>query len=228
MSSVALFMSLGGVGYAATQIPNGSIGTAQLAKHAVTNSKIANNAVSYYNIVPGAIGIHRIATGQVQVRVGGTCKTGSAIAAISTLGAVTCNSALPAETGTTNNTVAVPTTASGLTTVDSVTLPGPYLSAGATYLAFANPTATVTSTSSVQHVSVSCTLTVGSNTETRTATIDTTGNAGDTSSASIPLQAAGQAGTARVGCQSSVAGTGTAPVVSVASALNAIQTASNS
>jgi hypothetical protein len=71
-------------------------------------------------------------------------------------------------------------------------------------------------------------LTDGSNTETRTATIDTTGNAGDTSSASIPLQAAGQAGTARVGCQSSVAGTGTAPVVSVASALNAIQTASNS
>ena len=74
VSSVALFMSLGGVGYAATQIPNGSIGTAQLAKHAVTNSKIANNAVSYYNIVPGAIGIHRIATGQVQVRVSGTCK----------------------------------------------------------------------------------------------------------------------------------------------------------
>ena len=203
VSSVALFMSLGGVGYAATQIPNGSIGTAQLAKHAVTNSKIANNAVSYYNIVPGAIGIHRIATGQVQVRVSGTCKTGSAIAAIATMGAVTCNSALPAETGTTNNTAALPTTASGLTTVDSVTLPGPYLSASATYLVFANPTATVTSTSSVQHVSVSCTLTVGSNTETHPPPRSTPPGtrASNSSSASIPLQAAGQAGTASVSCR---------------------------
>ncbi len=216
-------MSLGGVGYAATQLPDGSVGTAQLAKAAVTTSKIAANAVSYNNIALGSVGIRRINTGQVQVRVGGTCPSGSAIAAINSLGAVTCNPALPSEFGTTNNTAPVPTTASAPTSVTSVALP-----AGASYLAFANPTATVTSTATTQHVSVSCTLTVGPNTETRVATIDTTGTSGDISSASIALQVAGPTGTATVGCQSSVAGTGTAPSVSVTSAVNAIQTAANS
>ena len=67
-----------------------------------------------------------------------------------------------------------------------------------------HPTATVTSTSAVQHVRVSCTLTVGSNTETRVATIDTTATSGDTTSASLALQAAGLPGTAGVSCQSSV------------------------
>ena len=40
VSLVALFMSLGGVGYAATQLPNNSVGPAQLKNSAVTNSKI--------------------------------------------------------------------------------------------------------------------------------------------------------------------------------------------
>ncbi len=231
MSSVALFLSLGGVGYAAIRIPNGSVGTAQLAKGAVTNSKLHTNAVSFPNIVEGAVGIHRINTSQVQVRVSGSCPTGSAIAAIGTLGTVKCNAALPGEYGTTNNTVLVPTTASGPVAVTSVGLPegAPYsLPASVAYLAFANPTATVTSTGTVQHVSVSCTLSVGSNTETRIATIDTTGTTGQASTASIPLQVAGQAGTAAVSCQSSVPGAGTAPGVSVTTAINAIQTASNS
>jgi hypothetical protein len=223
MSSLALFMSLGGIGYAATQIPNGSVGTAQLARGAVTNSKLRDDAVSYTKIAQGTVGIRRINTGQVQVRVGGTCPAGGAIGAIDPGGKVTCNPALPSEFGTTNNTASVPTTASSPTSVTSLTLP-----AGGSYLAFANPTATVTSTSAVQHVRVSCTLTVGSNTETRVATIDTTGTSGDTTSASIALQAAGLSGTAGVSCQSSLPGTGTAPAVSVTSAINAIQTAANS
>ena len=46
-------------------------------------------------------------------------------------------------------------------------------------------------------------MTVGSNTETRVATIDTTATSGDTTSASLALQAAGLTGTAGVSCQSS-------------------------
>ena len=156
-------------------LPSGSVGTAQLANGAVTNSKVHTNAVSYYNIVPGAVGIRRIATNQVQVRVGGKCAAGSAIAAINALGAVKCNATLPGEVGTTSNTASVPTSAAAPVSVTSVVLPSgaPYsLPASVSYLAFSNPTATITSTGNPQHVNVSCTLTVGANTQTRTATIE--------------------------------------------------------
>ena len=223
MSSIALFMSLGGAGYAATQIANGSVGTAQLANGAVTNSKLRDNAVSYNKIQQGTVGIRRINTDQVQVRVGATCRAGTAIGAIDSLGKVTCNAALPPEFGTTSNTASVPTTATSPTSITSVSLPS-----GGSYLALTNPTATATSTGSARHVSVSCKLTVGSNTQTRVATIDTTATSGDTSSSSIPLQLTGPSGTAAVTCQSSVPGTATPPTVSVTAAINAIQTASNS
>ena len=219
ISCVALFMSLGGVGYAAISIPNNSVGAAQLKSNAVTNSKINNGAVSYKKIQPGAVGIVRANTGQLQVRVSGACQTGSAIGTINQVGKVTCNNALPSEFGTTNNTATVTGTAA---TVTSVALP-----AGASYLAVANPTATVTSGAASQHVTVSCTLSVGSNTETRSVTIDTTGTSGGTSSASIPLQATGPSGTGSVSCTNAVP-SGTAPTTSVTAAINAIQTASNS
>ncbi len=203
-------MSLGGVGYAAISIPDHSVGTSQLK----------NNAVSYKKIQPGAVGIVRANTGQLQVRVSGTCGAGQAIGTINQVGKVTCNNALPSEFGTTNNTATITSTPA---TVTSVALP-----TGASYFGLANPTATVTSGATPQHVTVSCTLTVGSNTETRSATVGTTGTANQTSSASIPLQAAGPSGTGSVSCSSTTAGAGTAPTVSVTSAINAIQTASNS
>jgi hypothetical protein len=223
ISCVALFMSLGGVGYAAISIPNNSVGTAQLKNNAVTSGKIKNGAVSYKKIQPGAVGLVRANTGQLQVRVSGTCGTGSAIGTINQVGKVTCNNALPSEFGTTSNTA---TLGSGSTSIASVALP-----TGASYLAFANPTATVTPASGVatpQHVTVSCTLTVGSNTQTRTATIDTTGTSGDTFTASIPLQGTGPSGTGSVSCSSTTTGGGTAPAVSVTAAVNAVQTAGNS
>jgi hypothetical protein len=219
ISSAALFMSLGGVGYAAISIPNNSVGTPQLKNNAVSSGKIKNGAVTYKKIRPGSVGIVRANTGQLQARVSGTCATGTAIATINQVGKVTCNSALPSEFGTTNNTQTVTSTAS---TVTTETLP-----AGGSYLAFANPTATVTSGAAAQRVTVSCTLTVGSNTETRAAIIDTTGTAGENSTQSIPLQAAGPSGTGSVSCTSTVP-TGTAPATSVTAAINAIQTASNS
>jgi hypothetical protein len=220
ISSAALFMSLGGVGYAAISVPNNSVGAAQLRTNAVTNSKINNGAVSFKKIQPGAVGLVRANTGQLQVRVSGTCASGTAIGTINQVGKVTCNNALPSEFGTTNNSATITSTAA---TVTSVALP-----TGASYLAFANPTATVTSGGAGQHVTVTCTLTVGSNTQTRSATIQTTGTSGDTSTASIPLQAAGPSGTGSVSCTNSVPGPGAAPATSVTSAINAIQTAGNS
>jgi hypothetical protein len=220
ISSAALFMSLGGVGYAAISIPNNSVGTAQLRNNAVTSNKLKNEAVTYKKIRPGSVGVVRANTGQLQVRVSGTCATGSAIGTVNQVGKVTCNNALPSEFGTTNNSATITSTAA---TVTSVALP-----TGPSYLAFANPSATVTSGATSQRVTVTCTLTVGSNTATRSAIVDTTGTAGQDSTASIPLQAAGPAGTASVSCTNSIPGTGTVPVTSVTSAINAIQTASNS
>jgi hypothetical protein len=153
------------------------------------------------------------------VRVSGACATGQAIGTINQVGKVTCNNALPSEFGTTNNTAAVTSTP---VTVTTIALP-----AGASYVAFANPTATVTSGAPAQRTTVTCTLTVGSNTETRSVVIPTDGTAGDASTQSIPMQATGSSGTGSVSCTSSVP-TGTAPVVSVTSAINSIQTASNS
>ena len=187
ISSAALFMSLGGVGYAAIAIPDNSVGTAQLKNNAVTNSKIKNNAVNYKKINPGSVGIVRANTNQLQVRVSGTCAAGTAIATVNQVGKVTCNNALPSEFGTTNNTAAVTSTAATVST-----------------------------------------LTVASNTQVRSVTIDTTGHSGDTSTASIPLQATGPAGTGSVSCPNAIPGNGTAPDTSVTAAINAIQTASNS
>jgi hypothetical protein len=218
VSLVALFMSLGGVGYAATQLPNNSVGAAQLKNSAVTNSKIKDSAVTYKKIEPGAVGTVRANTNQLQARVKGTCGSGQGIGAIDSTGKVTCNTALPAEFGTTSNSTSVTATPASVTSVN--------LPAGPTYVAFANPTATVAGSGTNQRVTVSCTLTVGSNTTTRATTIVTGAATGNTSG-SIPLQLAGPAGTASVSC-SATPDAGTLPTTSVTSAINAVQTASNS
>jgi hypothetical protein len=41
VACIALFVALGGAGYAATQLPRNSVGAAQLKKHSVTRSKLA-------------------------------------------------------------------------------------------------------------------------------------------------------------------------------------------
>jgi Collagen triple helix repeat (20 copies) len=43
-STVALFLALGGVSYAAVTLPNNSVGTSQLKKHAVTLAKVSDSA----------------------------------------------------------------------------------------------------------------------------------------------------------------------------------------
>jgi hypothetical protein len=46
ISVIALFVALGGTGYAATTLAKNSVGSKQLKKKAVTNSKLASNAVT--------------------------------------------------------------------------------------------------------------------------------------------------------------------------------------
>ena len=43
---LALFIALGGVGWAATRLPAGSVGTKQLRNGAVTNKKLANGSIT--------------------------------------------------------------------------------------------------------------------------------------------------------------------------------------
>ena len=47
---LALFVALGGTGYAAISIPAGSVGTRQLRNHAVTQSKLGKGSVSATNL----------------------------------------------------------------------------------------------------------------------------------------------------------------------------------
>jgi hypothetical protein len=218
VSSVALFISLGGASYAAVAIPNNSVGAAQLKKNAVTNTKIDNNAVSYKKIQAGSVGTVRANLGQLQARVGGKCAAGTAIGTVAKTGQVTCNTTLPAGLQTTSNTAALSATATSPPTITSLALP-----AGPNYLALANPTVSVTGTGTGQRVQVSCTLTVGSNTQTRAVTVNT-GTTTTATDASIPLQLTGPSGTAAVTCSATVA-TGTLPATSVTAALDALQLA---
>jgi hypothetical protein len=55
MATIAVFIALGGVGYAATKLPKNSVGTKQLKKNAVTTAKIKKNAVTTAKIKNDAV-----------------------------------------------------------------------------------------------------------------------------------------------------------------------------
>lgn len=230
VSLVALFMSVGGVGYAAISLPANSVGTEQIRNEAVTykkirpnavgvvrlanngvsNAKIRDGAVSYKKIRPSSVGRVRANLDQLQARIKDTCAAGSAIGAVDKAGKPTC--AFPAQVGAADKpAVAVDTTTA---TVNSLSL-----AAGSSYLVFANPAVTLTGGSG--DVTVDCKLTVGTVTQTRSVTVTAPGSSG-TSAASVPLQAAGPAGTATVACSLPSATTAT---VSATSAINALRIA---
>jgi hypothetical protein len=234
VSLVALFLSVGGVGYAAISLPANSVGTAQLrneavtykkiepntvgavrlADNGVTNSKLRNGAVSYKKIQARAVGKVRANLDQLQARLASTCAAGTAIGAVDSLGNVTCNPARPTHFGAADKTATVGTSAAAVT---SVALP-----TGSSYLAFANPSVTVTGGGTAQRVTVTCTLAVGGSSQSRSVTIDASSAASTTT---IPLQEAGPAGDATVSCSASV-DTGSLPTVSATAAIDALQTAS--
>lgn len=221
ISVIALFTSLGGVGYAAVSLPANSVGTAQLqdesvtfrkiepdsvgrvrlADRGVTSDKIRNGNVTFKKIQPRAVGRVRANLDQLQARLGSTCAAGTAIGAVDSAGKVTCNPTAPTAVAAADKTV----TGVGATPkdVNSVALP-----AGSSYLVFANP-----SVSEVAGATVTCSLSVGSVTQSRATTITGTGIQ------TIALQLAAPAGTASVSCSTS------GSPADVSTGINAIQTA---
>jgi hypothetical protein len=233
---LALFASLGGVGYAATQLPPGSVGTAQLQNASVTNHKILNGAVGNFKlasgavgprkVINGAIGTDQINSGQVQARVSGTCSS-SAITSVTATGTVACGSAPPQEYDTSSPS---PVTLPGGATATAIT--SEPLAGGSSYLVLASPYVHLTGVSPSQQVNVTCTLAVGPATtalQTRSWTVETGAN-GFAETSSIPLvvtvPSSTNSITASVACTRSFTGA-TSPTVTVSSNINAVQTAAN-
>jgi hypothetical protein len=55
MSTLALFAALGGGAYAATKLPQNSVGAAQLRKGAVNSAKIRDHSISARDLAPGVL-----------------------------------------------------------------------------------------------------------------------------------------------------------------------------
>jgi hypothetical protein len=55
LALVALAVALGGTGYAATLLPAGSVGTAQLKNGAVVSSKVKNGSLRAADFAPGEL-----------------------------------------------------------------------------------------------------------------------------------------------------------------------------
>jgi hypothetical protein len=227
VSFLALFVALGGAGYAATQLPANSVGTAQLQDASVTNHKLLNGSVGNFKLQFGsvgprklqnaAVGTAQINTSEVQARVTGTCATGS-ISSISATGTVTCASTPAQEYGTSSSTTTLGT---GSTPVASKPLP-----TGSPFLVLAFPRVQVTGASGHQ-VEVDCTLTANGASLTRSLIVDMgTNMQAETIPLALAAPATTVAGSAAVTCDDS-ASTGS-PTVDVATTINALQTAGNS
>jgi hypothetical protein len=226
VSFLALFVALGGAGWAAIRIPRNSVGNAQLQNFSVGNAKLRPNSVSANKIVPGSVGAPQVNSGQVQLRVAGPCSIG-AIQSISSAGNVTCTPALPNEYGVS----APPTGVGGASTlIASEQLAGG--SAGASYLVIGNVNWIVSETAAQpQSVTLACTLQAGtaSNSGQIVAELD----ANHTAQAGalpiiLPANIAGSHAGATIACSFSAASSASVPTVNVTATLNAIQTASNS
>lgn len=216
---LALFVSLGGVGYAAFTLPAGSVGTAQLTSGAVTADKIAR----------GAVGALRINRNSVQARVLGDCTSGAAaISAIDAQGNVTCLSTRPQELETGPGS---PTEIGDFPPQQVAT---ETLSGRLPALVLSTPYVRVTGTAGVdQHVEVTCTLAaspLAGYTQTRSATFDLS-SSHEVQAGSIPLVITepgdSTSVTVAVSCGRTVQGGGALPTVGVLAEIHALQTGGN-
>jgi hypothetical protein len=225
VSFLALFVALGGAGYAAIHIPKNSVGNAQLQNFSVGNAKLRPNSVGSRKIIAGAVGAREVNSTQVQLRVTGPCTMG-AIQSIALSGNVTCTQVLPNEYGTSASSVPL---GAGSTQIATESLPS-----GSSFLVLAYPHVTI-SGSSGQRVEVDCTLSVppatGTATTTKSLAVEL-GSGSNSQAGTIPLvlpvpsQTSTQ--TAAVSCTDTATPASPAPAVSVDASVNAIQTASNS
>ena len=228
VSFVALFVALGGVGYAATQLPANSVGSAQLRNGSVGNFKLKFNSVGTRKIINGSVGAKQVNSTQVQLRVASSCSSG-AVSAVGLSGTITCTPTLPNELGTNASAVTLGTSSS--TPVASKSLPS-----GSSFLVLAYPHVVIADAPlPSQQVEVDCTLSVpggASNSITKSLIV----NFGSTTSLSqagtiplaLPVASATSAQTATVSCTDTATPSTPAPTVAVDSTINAIQTASNS
>jgi hypothetical protein len=81
MATVAVFIALGGVSYAALKLPKNSVGSKQLKKSAVTSAKLKDGAVTAAKVADGAIAGAKIGDGGVFAsKVADASLTGAKIA----------------------------------------------------------------------------------------------------------------------------------------------------
>lgn len=224
VSFVALFVALGGAGWAALRIPPNSVGNAQLQNFSVGNAKLRSNSVGSAKIIAGAVGARQVNSSQVQLRVTSSCPFG-AFQSLSVSGNVTCTPVLPNEYGTSASNVAVGT--------GSTFVAGEQLAGGAvasTYLVFGNVQWTVSSSpSGTQSVDLKCTL-GGSSTTNGEVIAELDANR-TTQAGTIPFVApatiTGSHGTVPITCSFAAVPSNPAPTVTVNATINAIQTAAN-
>jgi hypothetical protein len=212
VSLVALFVALGGAGWAAFRLPPKSVGTAQLRNRSVTSAKLRSRAV----------GKRQINSGQVQLRVVGSCPL-AAIQTISSSGKASCGSAPPPTFGASAGPVTVGATA---TQVVSKALPNwPW------FLMLAFPRVSVTGNGTAQQVTTTCTLGVyAGSSVTESQTTDFAAPANGTESFVLPLALQASvlsehgSGGAAVSCSYTATGNPSGITESVASNLDAIET----
>lgn len=232
VAMTALFLSLGGVGYAAISIPSNSISNSMLKNNSVGFAKMRANAIGYQQIKPGSVGTVRIDKAEIQQAIKPGCTTaGQAITAIAENGTVTCGAALPAEFDSGVGTAAALASPTTPATVASFSLVG-----GSPYFVQADPTIAVTagaSDATADHVVVTCTLAAGTSTtatQTRSTSVDLPVGATGTYYAQVPLTVtaptAANSETADVTCTRTVT-TGDSPTVTGQATIYALQTASN-
>jgi hypothetical protein len=224
VSFLALFVALGGAGWAALRIPPRSVGNAQLQNFSVGNAKLKPNSVGPAKIIAGAVGARQVDSSQVQLRVSGPCSVG-AIQSIAESGNLTCTPVLPNEYGTSASDVTVGT---GSTLIAGEQLGGSQ--GGSTYLVFGNVQWTVSGNPpGTQSVEISCTLQGSSSTD---GEVTTELDANRTMQiGTIPILApatiTGSHGNVLITCAFTATPASPAPTVAVNATLNAIQTASN-
>ena len=230
VSLLALFFALGGVGYAATQLPANSVGSAQLKNGSVGNWKLKFNAVGGRKIINGAVGARQVNASQVQLRVSSACSTG-AVASIGLSGTVTCTPVRPNEYG---SNAAPVTLGASATQVATQTL-----ATGSSYLVMAYPHVVIHGANG-QHVRVDCTLSVpaGSGTPSPANPMTTTKSlAVDLSSSTestagtipllLPVASSATVQPATVSCTDTPTPSTSDPTVAVDTTISAIQTAGN-
>jgi hypothetical protein len=228
VSFLALFVALGGAGWAALRIPPNSVGNAQLQNFSVGNAKLRPNAVGTAKIAAGAVGARQVNSSQVQLRVTSSCLIG-AIQSLTAAGNVTCTPALPTEVGTLPRRSTLGPTPSLVATVSL-----PANASGSSYLTIGNVQVQVAEVGGTapQSVDVSCAMALGGASGTE-GHFDANlgGSNAPTASGSIPLvlpvSISASPQTLAINCAEDGSPAKPAPSVTVTATIDAVQTAVN-